>query len=52
MRTIRVHRRTEQPAFYSYDPHGNVDTLLQDYGTSGVMYSANNRFKLMALIMT
>ena len=33
--------------FYSYDPHGNVDTLLQDYGPSGVMESVGNRFKLM-----
>ncbi|MDR3715180.1 MAG: DUF6443 domain-containing protein, partial [Puia sp.] len=32
--------------FYSYDPHGNVDTLLQDYGVSGVMYAAGNRFKI------
>jgi RHS repeat-associated protein len=32
--------------FYSYDPHGNVDSLLQDYGLGSIM-SANNRFKLM-----
>jgi len=30
--------------FYSYDIHGNVDTLLQDYKV-GVMNDANNRFK-------
>ncbi|WP_153799838.1 DUF6443 domain-containing protein [Foetidibacter luteolus] len=30
-------------SFYSYDIHGNVDTLLQDY-QSGIM-STNNRFK-------
>ena len=35
--------------FYSYDPHGNVDTLLQDYGPSGVMESVGNRFKLMSV---
>jgi RHS repeat-associated protein len=32
--------------FYSYDPHGNVDTLLQDYGGSSVM-SGSNRYKLL-----
>jgi RHS repeat-associated protein len=35
--------------FYSYDIHGNVDTLLQDYGQSSVaaniMNTQNNRFK-------
>jgi hypothetical protein len=35
--------------FYSYDLHGNVDTLLQDYGSSSfiknVMNENNNRFK-------
>ncbi len=30
--------------YYSYDIHGNVDTLLQDY-TSGVMNDNGNRFK-------
>ena len=34
-------------SFYSYDVHGNVDTLLQDYGTASVMGTANNRFKLL-----
>jgi hypothetical protein len=33
--------------FYSYDPHGNVDTLLQDYDSTSVMGLAGNRFKLM-----
>lgn len=30
--------------YYSYDIHGNVDTLLQDYNF-GVMQSTGNRFK-------
>ncbi|MBK7883858.1 MAG: hypothetical protein IPJ81_08665 [Chitinophagaceae bacterium] len=30
--------------FYDYDPHGNVDTLLQDYNFDP-MKSAGNRFK-------
>jgi RHS repeat-associated protein len=33
--------------FYSYDPHGNVDTLLQDYDSASVMGLAHNRFKIM-----
>jgi YD repeat-containing protein len=33
--------------FYSYDPHGNVDTLLQDYDCTSVMGLAHNRFKVM-----
>ncbi|HEY4062666.1 MAG TPA: DUF6443 domain-containing protein, partial [Puia sp.] len=33
--------------FYSYDIHGNVDSLLQDYGASGVMNPNGNRFKLI-----
>jgi len=32
--------------FYSYDIHGNVDTLLQDYNF-GAMAAAGNRFKKM-----
>lgn len=32
--------------FYSYDIHGNVDTLLQDIN-QGVMKSSGNRFKKM-----
>jgi hypothetical protein len=32
--------------FYSYDIHGNVDTLLQDYN-DGAMKLAGNRFKKM-----
>jgi YD repeat-containing protein len=32
--------------FYSYDVHGNVDTLLQDYKQGG-MQESNNRFKKM-----
>lgn len=31
-------------SFYSYDIHGNVDTLVQDYRTGG-MADAGNRFK-------
>jgi RHS repeat-associated protein len=40
-----------QATFYSYDFHGNVDTLLQDYGSSSftavanVMNANGNRFK-------
>ena len=34
--------------FYSYDPHGNVDTLLQDYGPNSIMGTAGNRFKFTA----
>ncbi len=33
--------------FYSYDPHGNVDSLLQDYGPVSVMGTTGNRFKLV-----
>lgn len=33
---------------YSYDPHGNVDTLLQDYGRNSFTGADTvNRFKLM-----
>lgn len=32
--------------YYSYDIHGNVDTLLQDYN-SGIMASTGNRYKKM-----
>src|ERR1700744_386709 len=43
---------TNQPpyraaTFYSYDPHGNVDTLLQDYGPGSVVGNNSNRFKLI-----
>jgi RHS repeat-associated protein len=34
----------DQASFYSYDIHGNVDTLLQDYRT-GEMHTAHQRFK-------
>jgi hypothetical protein len=38
--------------YYSYDIHGNVDTLMQDYGnpTAGLnaMNTSNNRFKKIA----
>ena len=34
--------------FYTYDVHGNVDTLLQDYVGIAAMNSSSNRFKLMA----
>ena len=40
--------------FYSYDIHGNVDTLLQDYGLSSdvslqnIMNKTNNRRKKLA----
>ncbi len=34
--------------FYSYDPHGNVDTLVQDFDSASVMGQATgNRFKVM-----
>jgi YD repeat-containing protein len=33
--------------FYSYDIHGNVDTLLQDFN-EGVMKATGNRFKKIA----
>jgi hypothetical protein len=34
--------------FYSYDPHGNVDTLVQDYDSASVMgLVTGNRFKIM-----
>ncbi|WP_166437314.1 RHS repeat-associated core domain-containing protein [Niastella caeni] len=34
--------------FYTYDVHGNVDTLLQDYKGIAEMNSNDNRFKLIA----
>jgi len=34
--------------YYTYDVHGNVDTLLQDYRGLAVMTAAQNRFKLIA----
>jgi RHS repeat-associated protein len=35
-------------SFYSYDIHGNVDSLVQDYGPASIMGTATgNRFKLM-----
>lgn len=38
--------------YYTYDIHGNVDTLLQDYGSASyypnVMNQANNRYKKIA----
>ena len=40
-----------QASFYSYDIHGNVDTLVQDYGrsdtptTANMMNLNNNRWK-------
>src|ERR1700744_1026171 len=33
--------------FYSYDTHGNVDKLVQDYGESSVMGISPNRHKLI-----
>ena len=42
-----------QATFYTYDIHGNVDTLVQDYGSSSIAASLNlmnaksNRFKKM-----
>ncbi len=38
-----IHRHIALLPFYSYDPHGNVDTLVQDYGTSGVMGQATSQ---------
>ena len=43
-----------QGTFYTYDAHGNVDSVLQDYGsntvtaTQNVMNSNGNRFKKIA----
>jgi len=38
--------------YYSYDIHGNVDTLLQDYGSSqyysNIMNTSDNRYKKIA----
>jgi YD repeat-containing protein len=34
--------------FYTYDIHGNVDTLLQDYNGIGEMQGTYNRFKMIA----
>ncbi|HRO46818.1 RHS repeat-associated core domain-containing protein [Agriterribacter sp.] len=31
--------------FYNYDIHGNIDTILQDYGSAGVMAQQGNRYK-------
>lgn len=45
--------RYNQASFYTYDIHGNIDTLLQDYGSSAfaevenLMNDNNNRFKKM-----
>ena len=36
----------ETATFYSYDIHGNVDTLVQDY-KHGIMQATNNRWKKM-----
>ncbi|MBN9384681.1 MAG: hypothetical protein J0H74_28260 [Chitinophagaceae bacterium] len=33
--------------YYSYDIHGNVDTLVQDYGASGAISINGNQFKLI-----
>ncbi|MDO6433979.1 RHS repeat-associated core domain-containing protein [Flavitalea sp. BT771] len=33
--------------YYSYDVHGNVDTLVQDYGASSVMTPNGNQYKLI-----
>jgi hypothetical protein len=47
------HENTNVPewraaTFYSYDPHGNVDTLVQDYDSASVMgLVTGNRFKIM-----
>jgi len=44
-------KRSEQDAanqsatYYSYDIHGNVDTLLQDYAGIAAMVNSGNRFK-------
>jgi RHS repeat-associated protein len=35
-------------SYYSYDIHGNVDTLLQDYRSGMMQQHGLNRFKLMA----
>jgi RHS repeat-associated protein len=41
---VSTNTEWEAATFYSYDIHGNVSTLLQDY-RQGVMNDANNRFK-------
>ncbi|WP_166437312.1 RHS repeat domain-containing protein [Niastella caeni] len=33
--------------FFTYDIHGNIDTVLQDYRDIAEMTGSNNRFKLM-----
>src|SRR6266545_3817890 len=38
------HAGQASATFYTYDVHGNVDTLLQDYN-QGIMQSTNHRFK-------
>ncbi|MBI3137598.1 MAG: RHS repeat protein [Sphingobacteriales bacterium] len=46
---IGTHRAA---TYYSYDIHGNVDTLLQDYGSASyypnIMNQNNNRYKKIA----
>jgi len=44
--TVNTHALGSQASasFYTYDIHGNVDTLLQDYNT-GMGQTAGNRFK-------
>lgn len=38
----------DHAAFYNYDIHGNVDTLLQDYGATGFMAQNGGRYKRVA----
>jgi len=35
----------QSATYYSYDIHGNVDTLLQDYAGIAAMVNSSNRFK-------
>ncbi len=35
-------------AFYNYDIQGNVDTLLQDYGATGMLTQNGSRYKRVA----
>jgi RHS repeat-associated protein len=43
-KTNRNNEAHEAATFYSYDIHGNVDTLIQDFRV-GMMYDVGHRFK-------
>ena len=46
--TSYLNRNPASASYYTYDIHGNVDTLLQDYNGIASMKNSNNRFKLIA----